>query len=99
MVDVLMDECLENKIYEYIINKINEEGVAHFSLIDPDPLRQSPNKAAKMAKYAEDAGTDAILVGGSTICDQMYVDKTIELIKKEVKVPIIIFPGDQQYFS
>ena len=99
MVDVLMDECLENKIYEYIINKINDEGAIHFSLIDPDPLRQSPNKAAKMAKYAEDAGTDAILVGGSTICDQMYVDKTIELIKRDVKVPIIIFPGGMSNIS
>jgi phosphoglycerol geranylgeranyltransferase len=46
-----------------------------------------------MAKYAEDAGTDVILVGGSTAFDQTYVDKTIEVIKSKVSVPIIIFPG------
>ena len=80
-------------IYDYIINKLNTEGALHFSLIDPDPFRQSPNKAAKMAKLAEEAGTDAILVGGSTAFDQAYVDKSIELIKKDVEVPIIIFPG------
>jgi len=93
MTDIFMDECLENKVYEYIINKINAEGALHFSLIDPDPLRQGPSKASKMAKFAEDAGTDAILIGGSTICDQNFVDRTIEGIKKKVELPVIIFPG------
>ncbi len=83
----------KSKTYEYIIDKLNIDGALHFSLIDPDPLQQSPMKAAKMAKYAELAGTDAILVGGSTAFSQSYVDKTIELIKKNVEIPIIIFPG------
>lgn len=93
MVEKLINECFEESTYEFIINKLNAEGVLHFSLIDPDPIKQNPNKAAKIAKFAVDAGTDAILIGGSTICDQGYVDKTIELIKKKVEVPIIIFPG------
>ena len=65
--DVIIDECIEDNTYEYIIKGINNEGALHFSLIDPDPLRQGPNKAAKIAKYAEEAGTDAILIGGSTV--------------------------------
>ena len=93
MVDMVITNNLKTSTYEYLIDKLNEEGVLHFSLIDPDSLRQSPTKAAKMARYAEDVGTDAILVGGSTAFDQNYVDKTIELIKKNVEVPIIIFPG------
>lgn len=93
MVNILIDETSSTSTYEYIINKLNLEGALHFSLIDPDPLRQSPNKAAKMARFAEDAGTDAILIGGSTVFDQNYVSKTIELIKKETGIPIIIFPG------
>ena len=79
--------------YENLIAKINKEGVLHFSLIDPDPLRQSYNEAARMAKLAEEAGTDAILVGGCTAYDQGYVDRTIAMIKTKVNVPIIIFPG------
>ncbi|UCC21361.1 MAG: geranylgeranylglyceryl/heptaprenylglyceryl phosphate synthase [Promethearchaeota archaeon] len=75
------------------MKKINNEGALHFSLIDPDPLRQGPNKAAKIAKYAEDAGTDGILIGGSTVFDQNFVDKTIQAIKSKVEVPVIIFPG------
>ncbi|MFX0029684.1 MAG: geranylgeranylglyceryl/heptaprenylglyceryl phosphate synthase [Candidatus Hermodarchaeota archaeon] len=93
MVDIVIDEYIEKSTYEYIIKKINNEGALHFSLIDPDPIRQSPNKAAKMAVYAEEAGTDAILVGGSTVFNQTFVDKTIISIKERVKVPIIIFPG------
>ena len=93
MVNITLTNNLKRTTYEYIIDKLNEEGALHFSLIDPDPLRQTPSKAAKMAKFAEEAGTDAILVGGSTAFDQAYVDKTIELIKKDVEVPIIIFPG------
>ncbi|MHA1688655.1 MAG: geranylgeranylglyceryl/heptaprenylglyceryl phosphate synthase [Promethearchaeota archaeon] len=93
MVDVIINDYLENSVYEYIINKINKEGALHFSLIDPDPIRQTPKKAAKMASYAQEAGSDAILIGGSTICDQSFVDKTISVIKKHVEIPIIIFPG------
>ncbi|TFG04262.1 MAG: geranylgeranylglyceryl/heptaprenylglyceryl phosphate synthase [Promethearchaeota archaeon] len=93
MVDIVLNNELKSATYEYIIDKLNQEGALHFSLIDPDPLRQSPSKAAKMAKTAEEAGTDAILVGGSTAFDQAYVDKTIEQIKNKVKVPVIIFPG------
>ncbi len=79
--------------YEYIIKKINKQGALHFSLIDPDPTRQSPKKAAKMAQYAEEAGTDGILIGGSTVFDQTFVDQTITAIKENVNIPIIIFPG------
>ncbi|MFX1311850.1 MAG: geranylgeranylglyceryl/heptaprenylglyceryl phosphate synthase [Promethearchaeota archaeon] len=93
MGDIVIDQFVEQCTYEYIINKINNEGALHFSLIDPDPLRQGPNKAAKMAKYAEEAGTDAILIGGSTVFDQEFVDKTILAIKDKVDIPIIIFPG------
>ncbi len=93
MVDIVIDEYIEKSTYEYVLKKLNNEGALHFSLIDPDPLRQSPIKAAKMAKYAEEAGTDAILIGGSTVFDQAFVDKTILAIKERVNIPLIIFPG------
>lgn len=93
MVNILIENGTNTDIYEYIIDKINKEGALQFSLIDPDPLRQTPIKAARMAKYAEEAGADAIMVGGSTAHDQGYVDKTIELIKNKLGIPVIIFPG------
>ena len=93
MVNILIDETTQGSTYRYIIDKLNRDGALHFSLIDPDPTQQSPNKAAKMAKFALDAGTDAILIGGSTVFDQRFVDKTISAIRGTVDVPIIIFPG------
>ena len=93
MVNILMNEPAKSDTYNHIIEKINQDGALHFSLIDPDPLRQSPMKAAKLAELCADAGTDAILVGGSTAFDQNFVDNTIELIKEKVEVPVIIFPG------
>ncbi|MBN1801177.1 MAG: geranylgeranylglyceryl/heptaprenylglyceryl phosphate synthase [Candidatus Lokiarchaeota archaeon] len=88
-----MDQSENNGTYKHLIEKINLEGTLHFSLMDPDPVRQRPSKAAKMAKLCEKAGTDAFLIGGSTVFDQTFVDKTIEAIKQEVEIPVIIFPG------
>jgi len=93
MVRVLTSNTVKTGTYDYIINKINSEGTLHFSLIDPDPIKQSPKKAANMAYFAEQAGTDAILIGGSTVFDQKFVDDTIVAIKDKVDLPIIIFPG------
>ncbi|MFX0211773.1 MAG: geranylgeranylglyceryl/heptaprenylglyceryl phosphate synthase [Candidatus Hodarchaeota archaeon] len=93
MTNILVDETIRSSTYRYIIDKLNNDGALHFSLIDPDPIRQGANKAAKMAQFAVDAGTDAILIGGSTVFDQRFVDKTISAIRGNVDVPIIIFPG------
>ncbi|MFW9949663.1 MAG: geranylgeranylglyceryl/heptaprenylglyceryl phosphate synthase [Candidatus Thorarchaeota archaeon] len=93
MVDVLKSNTLKISTYHSIINKINRDGALHFSLIDPDPTKQNPSKAGKIALYAEQAGTDGILIGGSTVLDQQFVDETIQAIKDNVSIPIIIFPG------
>ncbi|MEJ2252088.1 MAG: geranylgeranylglyceryl/heptaprenylglyceryl phosphate synthase [Candidatus Lokiarchaeota archaeon] len=93
MGDLLFKNMTYRTTYEYLIKKINKEGALHFCLIDPDPLRQSPKKASQMALCAEENGTDAILIGGSTVFDQNYVEKTINAIKEKVEVPLIIFPG------
>jgi len=93
MTDALKINSLKISTYEYLINKINRDGTLHFSLIDPDPTKQNPSKAGKMALFAEQAGTDAILIGGSTVFDQKFVEATILAIRENVSIPIIIFPG------
>ncbi len=89
----------KREVYSKLIDLVNTEGVLHFSLIDPDPLRQSPQKAARMAAYCEEAGSDAILAGGSTIVNQEFVSTTVNEIKKTVSIPVIIFPGGVTCFS
>ena len=47
-----------------------------------------------MSKLAEQNQASAILVGGSTIADQLELDSTIKIIKKSVRTPVILFPGN-----
>jgi len=47
-----------------------------------------------MSRLAEQNRASAILVGGSTIADQLELDSTIKIIKKSVRTPVILFPGN-----
>ena len=63
----------------------------HFSLIDP--VSQVPARSGQMAAMCERHGTDAIMVGGSTVKDRNIVFETVAAIKKNCKLPIIAFPN------
>jgi len=82
----------KQSVWDYLCNKLEEKVVIHLTLIDPDPLRQSSKDAGETAKIAVDAGTDGIMVGGSTAFG--ILDETIEEIKQNVNVPVILFPGN-----
>jgi phosphoglycerol geranylgeranyltransferase len=69
----------------------------HFSLLDPD--KQDPEIAGSIAKTAEDTGSSAIMVGGSTLLSQEQVDKTVKAIKKQSKLPVILFPSGANFLS
>ena len=84
------------KVIEYIKNKIRTQKM-HMTLIDP--AEQSAEEAAKMAREAYEAGTSAIMIGGSTDLSREKVDETILKIKKEVPIPIIIFPSGAHVIS
>jgi len=89
----------KNHVWEYIQNKIATDKALHMSLIDPDLTFQTLNNIKRMVKYAHDAGTDAFMVGGSTIADQITIDKVILGIKEASDRPVIIFPGNINAFS
>ena len=69
----------------------------HFSLLDPD--KQDPETAGSIAKTAEDTGSSAIMVGGSTLVSQEQVDKTVKAIKKKSKLPVILFHSGAKFLS
>jgi phosphoglycerol geranylgeranyltransferase len=79
-----------------IIKKVGEKKL-HFSLLDPD--KQKPDVAGTIAKNAENAGSSAIMVGGSTIVSQKQVDNTVKAIKKHSNLPVILFPSGAKYLS
>ncbi len=81
---------------EYILKKLKDERL-HMTLIDP--AKQSPEKASKIAYEAYLAGTDAIMIGGSTDLNVENVDKTVLAIKEKIDLPIILFPSGAHVIS
>lgn len=69
-----------------------KQNVLCFVLIDSESLSNS--KAAEMARKAESAGAAAILVGGSSATDQIELNGIVDSIKKTVRIPVILFPGN-----
>lgn len=78
-------------VYDALRKKLKKEAL-HFSLVDPDEIGY--DLAADFAAAAEDAGTDAILIGGTVGVQGELLDETVKEIKAAVKVPVILFPGD-----
>jgi len=69
----------------------------HFALLDPD--KQKPNIAGYIAQTVSDAGSSAIMVGGSTLLSQRQVDETVQAIKKNSDLPVILFPSGAKFLS
>jgi phosphoglycerol geranylgeranyltransferase len=84
------------QVWEYFNSKIPGEKI-HLTLIDPN--NQSPAEAGEMCKYAQEAGTDAIMVGGSTGVSRESFDATIKAIKNNTSLPVIIFPTNANSLS
>ena len=63
----------------------------HMTLIDP--AKQDLQIAGDISRAAEAAGTDAIMVGGSTGVTQDNLDGTVDEIKKNCSLPVIYFPS------
>lgn len=69
----------------------------HFTLIDPD--KQNTLRAGELAYAAQEAGSHAIMVGGSTGLNPRLVDDTVRAIKKRVHLPVILFPPGAEGIS
>ena len=79
-------------VEKHLHSKIEEEGTAHLTLIDPD--EQNPREAAEIAKKAVKLGSDGIMVGGSIGAGPL-MSKCTEAIQKAVEdVPVLTFPGN-----
>jgi putative glycerol-1-phosphate prenyltransferase len=83
---------MSDPIYDVIISRsaANQKSLA--ALIDPDEY-DDQGKIIKMVEYANEAGVDLILVGGSFVA---YPDitRTVQLIKSNTHIPVLLFPGN-----
>jgi phosphoglycerol geranylgeranyltransferase len=79
------------------IVKLARKKRLHFALLDPD--KQKPSVAGQIAQTVSDAGSSAIMVGGSTLLSQKQVDETVQAIKKNSDLPVILFPSGAKFLS
>ncbi len=63
----------------------------HMTLLDP--AKGSADELAELAGMAEETGTDAIMVGGSTGVAQDLLDQGVQAIKARTSLPVILFPA------
>ena len=83
-------------ITDDILKKLKKKKL-HFSLLDPED--QTPQEAGKLSKLAEEAGSYAIMVGGSTLSSSIQVDNTVKAIKENSSLPVILFPSGVNFLS
>ena len=75
---------------KYILNEIKKQKTLCFPLIDSE----NTSKTIELAKKLEQLGASAILVGGSSTSDQIELSNFVTQLKNNVKIPIILFPGN-----
>lgn len=83
---------IKNKVESYLKSELKKKKALLFVLIDSEV--SNIDAAAKLAKDVEKIGASAILVGGSSATDQIEMAQSVKQIKKGIKIPIILFPGN-----
>ncbi len=81
-----------NKVESYLKSELKKKNALLFVLIDSEVSQLKAS--SKLAKDVEKIGASAILVGGSSATDQIELSQVVKGIKKGIKIPIILFPGN-----
>lgn len=79
-------------VNKYIIGKIESGEKLHFTLIDPDRVKNY-DELYKLADEVKHYGTDAFLLGGSIGITPSEADEAAKVLKK-TNLPVIVFPGN-----
>lgn len=81
-----------NKVESFLKSELKKKNALLFVLIDSEV--SNLDSSSKLARDVERIGASAILVGGSSATDQIEMAKVVKGIKKGIKIPIILFPGN-----
>jgi phosphoglycerol geranylgeranyltransferase len=81
-----------NKVELFLKSELKKKNALLFVLIDSEVSHLEASN--KLAKDVEKIGASAILVGGSSATDQIEMAQVVKGIKKGIKIPIILFPGN-----
>jgi phosphoglycerol geranylgeranyltransferase len=81
-----------NKVELFLKSELKKKNALLFVLIDSEISKLESSR--KLAQDVEKIGVSAILIGGSSATDQIEMAKVVKGIKKGIKIPIILFPGN-----
>lgn len=83
---------VNGRIENYLKSELKRKKALIFILIDSEVSQNS--QAITLAKKVEKIGASAVLVGGSSATDQIEMAKMVKNLKKSIKIPLILFPGN-----
>ena len=83
---------MTGKVELFLKFELKKKNALLFVLIDSEVSHLEAS--SKLAKDVEKIGASAILVGGSSATDQIEMSQVVKSIKKGIKIPIILFPGN-----
>lgn len=84
------------KVKEYLKNKLSQ-GAVHITLIDPS--RQLPEAAGRLARTAQEVGSDLVLIGSSSPTGQRVLMETAAAVKEKTTIPAIFLPAGTESVS
>ncbi len=82
----------KNDTENHLKSELKRKKTLLFVLIDSEVSDMASSEG--LARRVEEMGASAILVGGSSATDQMEMSAVVGNIKKSVKIPVILFPGN-----
>jgi phosphoglycerol geranylgeranyltransferase len=84
-------------VFASILKRIKAGKRQYWILLDPDDF--SPPEAGRIARQAEKTGgVDAVLIGGSLVQSSSF-EEFVKVVKRNVSIPVILFPGDASQLS
>jgi len=83
---------MTGKVELFLKSELKKKNALLFILIDSEVSKLESSR--KLAQDVEKIGASAILVGGSSATDQIEMAQVVKGIKKGIKIPIILFPGN-----
>lgn len=84
-----------NWVLNYFHEVLKKHHAGYFVLIDPEQCEIE--KCVKLAGEIEQAGADAILLGGSFLTNDLH--RIAKALKQETELPLVLFPGDSMHLT
>jgi phosphoglycerol geranylgeranyltransferase len=81
-----------NNVELFLKSELKKKNALLFVLIDSEVSKLDSSR--KLAQDVEKIGVSAILIGGSSATNQIEMAEVVKGIKKGIKIPIILFPGN-----